>query len=351
MLDVKKIQNVDLDYLTHVIKSGKYDEEIFKTADEIRRKYVGEEVHLRAIIEFSNICTQHCLYCGLRADNKNLQRYRMSPEEIIERARLIAKLGIKTIVLQSGEDPYYTTEIISHLITEIKKLDVAITLSIGERELEEYRIWKELGADRYLMRHETASPELYAKLHPNDSFENRKAHLYELKRLGYETGAGFMVGLPGQTAYDLALDLAFLKELDADMIGIGPFIPNPYTPLKDAKGGDLQTTLRMIALARIVVPTANIPATTALGSINPFGRQYGLKYGANVIMPNLTPNPYRPNYSLYPGKICLFERDTACVECTKQMIRSVGLVVGEGYGYRKKTEMSEEKEVLNVEKA
>ncbi|AMW32153.1 iron-only hydrogenase maturation protein HydE [Fervidobacterium changbaicum] len=338
MIDLKKIQNVDIDYLTHIISTDRYDEEIFKTADEIRRKYVGEEVHLRGIIEFSNYCTQHCLYCGLRAENKNLARYRMSPEEIIERAKLIAQLGIKTIVLQSGEDPYYTTEMMCEIIQQIKKLDVAITLSLGERTFEEYRIWKELGADRYLMRHETASPQLYAKLHPGDSLENRKAHLYELKRLGYETGAGFMVGLPGQTPYDLALDLVFLKELDADMIGIGPFIPNPDTPLKDATGGDLQTTLRMIALARIVVPTANIPATTALGSINPLGRQYGLKYGANVIMPNLTPNPYRPNYSLYPGKICLFERDTACVECTKHMIKSVGLIVGEGYGYRKKTE-------------
>ncbi|WP_448376264.1 [FeFe] hydrogenase H-cluster radical SAM maturase HydE [Fervidobacterium sp.] len=338
MIDVKKIQNIDLDYLTHIIETDKYDEEIFRIADEIRRKYVGEEVHLRAIIEFSNYCSQHCLYCGLRAENKNLQRYRMTVDEIVERARLIANLGIKTVVLQSGEDPYYTTEMISEIISEIKKLDVAITLSIGERSFEEYKIWKELGADRYLMRHETASPQLYAKLHPGDTFENRRAHLLEIKRLGYETGAGFMVGLPDQTPYDLALDLAFIKEIDADMIGIGPFIPNPDTPLKESTGGDLQTTLRMVALARIVVPTANIPATTALGSINPFGRQYGLKYGANVIMPNLTPNPYRPNYSLYPGKICLFERDTACVECTKTMIKSIGLVVGEGYGYRRKVE-------------
>ncbi len=338
MIDVKKIQNVDLDYLTYIIGTNKYDEEIFRIADEIRRKYVGEEVHLRAIIEFSNYCSQHCLYCGLRAENKNLQRYRMSVEEIVERAKLISNLGIKTIVLQSGEDPYYTTEIVGEIIQQIKRFNVAITLSIGERSFEEYRIWRELGADRYLMRHETASAQLYAKLHPGDSFENRKAHLFEIKRLGYETGAGFMVGLPGQTPYDLALDLSFLKELDADMIGIGPFIPNPDTPLKDTTGGDLQTTLRMVALARIVLPTANIPATTALGSINPLGRQYGLKYGANVIMPNLTPNPYRPNYSLYPGKICLFERDTACVECTKAMIKGVGLVVGEGYGYRKKIE-------------
>ncbi|MEN3042277.1 MAG: [FeFe] hydrogenase H-cluster radical SAM maturase HydE [Fervidobacterium sp.] len=335
MIELEKIRNVDLDYITYLLSTNSHNEEIFQKADEIRKKYVGEEVHLRAIIEFSNYCSQHCLYCGLRSENKNLVRYRMSLEEIIERAKLIAKLGIKTIVLQSGEDPYYTTEMINTLITEIKKLDVAITLSIGERTFEEYRIWRELGADRYLMRHETASKSLYAKLHPGDSFESRKAHLLELKRLGYETGAGCMVGLPGQTYYDLALDLAFLKELDADMIGIGPFIPNPDTPLANQGGGDLYTTLKMIALARIIIPTANIPATTALGSINPFGRQLGLRYGANVIMPNLTPNPYRPNYSLYPGKICLFEKDTACVECTKTMIKDLGLKVGEGYGYRK----------------
>jgi len=343
MIEIKKIQNVDLDYLTYLLSTDEHNEEIFKVADEVRRKYVGTEVHLRAIIEFSNYCSQHCLYCGLRAENRNLNRYRMTEEEILERARLIAKLGIKTIVLQSGEDPYYTTERISYLITEIKKLDVAITLSIGERDFEEYKIWKKLGADRYLMRHETASPELYAKLHPGDSFENRKAHLFELKRLGYETGAGCMVGLPGQTPYDMALDLAFLKELDADMIGIGPFIPNPDTPLANQGGGTLKDTLKMVALARIVVPTANIPATTALGSIDPFGRQMGLKCGANVIMPNLTPNPYRPNYSLYPGKICLFEKDTACVECTKAMIKGVGLVVGEGYGYRRKINIEEYK--------
>lgn len=335
MIELEKIQSVNLDYITYLLSTNKHNEEIFQKADEIRKKYVGEEVHLRAIIEFSNYCSQRCLYCGLRSENKNLVRYRMSLEEIIERAKLIARLGIKTIVLQSGEDPYYTTEMINTLITEIKKLDVAITLSIGERTFEEYRIWKEFGADRYLMRHETASKSLYAKLHPGDSFESRKAHLFELKRLGYETGAGCMVGLPGQTYYDLALDLAFLKELDADMIGIGPFIPNPDTPLANQGGGDLYTTLKMIALARIIIPTANIPATTALGSINPFGRQLGLKYGANVIMPNLTPNPYRPNYSLYPGKICLFEKDTACVECTKTMIKGLGLKVGEGYGYRK----------------
>ncbi len=342
MLEKSKIFNsesIDLDYVAYLLSTNEYNEELFAFANEIREKYVGKEVYIRAIIEFSNFCSQNCLYCGLRRDNKNLNRYRMKLDEILERAKLIANFGIKTVVLQSGEDNSYTTEDITYLIDEIKKLDVAITLSIGERSFKEYEIWKEHGADRYLMRHETASPELYAYLHPNDSFENRKSHLLYLKKLGYETGAGCMVGLPNQTPYDMALDIAFLKELDADMIGIGPFIPNPDTPLAGTKGGDLITTLKMVALARIAVPTANIPATTALGSIHPTGREQGLKCGANVIMPNLTPNPYRPNYSLYPGKICLFEKDTACVNCTRMMITRTGFVVSDDYGYRPKKDV------------
>ncbi|QTA38956.1 [FeFe] hydrogenase H-cluster radical SAM maturase HydE [Thermosipho ferrireducens] len=333
---VTRRDSVTLEDLEYLLSTEKYDEIIFEKADEIREKYVGKEVHLRAIIEFSNICTKSCLYCGLRAENKKLKRYRMSPEEIIKRAELIAEKGIKTIVLQSGEDPYYTTEIIEYLIKEIKKFDVAITLSIGERKFEEYRIWKTAGADRYLMRHETACPELYNKLHPDDSFENRKKHLFELKKIGYETGAGSMVGLPGQGPRELAMDILFTRELDADMVGIGPFIPNPDTPLKNEKGGDLNTTLKVIALTRLLLPTANIPATTAMGSIHPFGRQKALKCGANVIMPNLTPNPYRPNYTLYPGKICLFEADTACVECVKGMIKGLSRNVGKSYGFRVK---------------
>lgn len=246
------------------------------------------------------------------------------------------KKNIKTIVLQSGEDPFYTTDILKDLIIKIKSLDIAITLSIGERDFEEYKIWKETGADRYLMRHETADEKLYNYLHPHDTFENRKLHLLKLKEIGYEIGAGCMVGLPGQGPRELAKDLMFLKELDSDMIGIGPFIPNPDTPLKNEKGGDLKTTLKIIALARILIPTANIPATTAMGSLHPFGRQMALKAGANVIMPNLTPNPYRPHYTLYPNKICLFEKDTSCIECVKGMITSLNRIIGKNYGSRVK---------------
>jgi biotin synthase len=326
--------SVSLEDLIYLISSNKFDEKIFEIADEIRKKYVGNDVHIRAIIEFSNFCKMNCLYCGLRSQNKNLKRYRMKPEEILKRVRLIAEKNIKTVVLQSGEDPFYTTEIIENLIIEIKKMNLAVTLSIGERNFEEYKIWKNVGADRYLMRHETADSNLYKKLHPSDTFENRKNHLLKLKELGYEIGAGFMVGLPGQGAYELSEDLIFLREIDPDMIGIGPFIPNPDTPLRNEKGGDLNTTLKMIALSRILIPTANIPATTAMGSIHPFGRQMALKCGANVIMPNLTPNPYRPNYTLYPNKICLFESDTACINCVKGMITSLGRKVGNSFGFR-----------------
>ncbi|MBB6061625.1 biotin synthase [Thermosipho japonicus] len=335
---IKKLRKDSLTFeqLAHIIENEKYDEEILNYANEIREKYVGNEVYVRAIIEFSNYCRMDCLYCGLRAQNKNIKRYRMTIDEIIDRAKLIAERGIKTVVLQSGEDTYYTKEVMSNLIKEIKKFDVAITLSIGEREFDEYKAWKEVGADRYLMRHETADEVLYNKLHPSDTFENRKRHLFKLKELGYEVGAGCMVGLPGQGPIELAKDLIFLRELDSDMIGIGPFIPNPDTPLKDEKGGDLKTTLKIIALARILIPTANIPATTAMGSLHPFGRQLALKYGANVIMPNLTPNPYRPNYTLYPNKICLFEADTSCIECTKAMIKSLNREVGKSYGFRVK---------------
>ncbi|SHH22403.1 [FeFe] hydrogenase H-cluster radical SAM maturase HydE [Thermosipho atlanticus] len=329
-----KKDSITYEELVYLLSTDKYDQQIFELADQIRKKYVGNEVHIRAIIEFSNICKMDCLYCGLRKQNKNLKRYRMKPEEILERAKLIAERNIKTIVLQSGEDPFYTTEIIKDLIIEIKKLGVAVTLSIGEREFEEYKIWKEAGADRYLMRHETADSKLYKKLHPSDTFENRKKHLFKLKELGYEVGAGCMVGLPGQGPKELAKDLIFLRELDSDMIGIGPFIPNPDTPLKSEKGGDLNTTLKVIALARILIPTANIPATTAMGSIHPFGRQLALKCGANVIMPNLTPNPYRPNYTLYPNKICLFEADTACIDCVRAMIKGLNRKVGETHGFR-----------------
>jgi len=335
---IQRPDSVTYDELVYLLKKDEYTEKLFETANEIRRKYVGDEIHLRGIIEFSNYCKRHCLYCGIRSENKDLKRYRMTKEEIINRAKAIAKQGIKTIVLQSGEDPYYTAETIAEIISEIKKFNVAVTLSIGERDEEEYKLWKNHGADRYLMRHETASEKLYSWMHPDSSFEERSNHLKILKRLGYETGAGCMVGLPNQGPEELALDLVFMRELDADMVGIGPFIPHQNTPLGNEKGGDLKTCLKMIALTRLLIPDCNIPATTAMGSIHPRGRELALKVGANVIMPNLTPLKYKPLYQLYPNKICIFESDMKCIPCVKNMISRLGRTVGKDFGSRKKIE-------------
>lgn len=333
---VRHPEKVSLEEIAWVIANDELNEQLFALADEIRQKYLGKEVYLRGIIEFSNYCRNDCLYCGIRASNKNITRYRMSVDEIVERAKLIAQMGIKTIVLQSGEDPYYTKDMIAEMIHRIKKFNVAITLCVGEREFDEYAYWKQAGADRYLMRHETADEELYKNLHPNDSFEIRKSHLLKLKQLGYETGAGSMVGLPGQDELSMAKDVLFVYELDADMVGIGPFIPHPDTPLGNCKAGDLTKTLKLIALTRLFLPDANIPATTALGTIHPFGRQLALKCGANVIMPNFTPSPYRAHYTLYPNKICIFENDVACGECTKNLVKSTGYQVSDDFGYRRR---------------
>ncbi|WP_041083947.1 [FeFe] hydrogenase H-cluster radical SAM maturase HydE [Thermotoga profunda] len=333
---MKHPQKVEIDEIAFILSKEEIDEKLFALADEIRQKYLGKAVYIRGIIEFSNYCKNNCLYCGIRAQNKDITRYRMSIEQIIQRARLISQMGIKTIVLQSGEDTYYNSDMIAQLVKKIKEFNVAITLSIGERNFDEYKLWKDMGADRYLMRHETADEKLYEKLHPNDSFKTRVEHLKKLKELGYEVGAGSMVGLPDQDDLSLAKDILFVRDLDADMVGIGPFIPHPSTPLKNAKSGTLNKTLKMIALTRLFLPDTNIPATTALGTIHPLGRQLALKCGANVIMPNFTPLPYRSLYTLYPNKICIFENDIACAECTKNLVISAGYSVSNDFGYRRR---------------
>ncbi len=333
---LKHPQKVEIEEIAFVLSKDEINEKLFALADEVRQKYLARDVYIRGIIEFSNYCRNDCLYCGIRASNRDIQRYRMSVDQIIQRAQLISQMGIKTIVLQSGEDLYYDRDVIAQLIDRIKRLNVAITLSIGERDFSEYRLWKDAGADRYLMRHETADERLYEKLHPADSFKTRVEHLKKLKQLGYEVGAGSMVGLPGQDDISLAKDILFVRDLDADMVGIGPFIPHPSTPLKNARAGTLNKTLKMIALTRLFLPDTNIPATTALGTIHPFGRQLALKCGANVIMPNFTPSPYRALYTLYPDKICIFENDIACGECTKNLVKSAGYTVSDDFGYRRK---------------
>lgn len=315
-----------------------HKELLFDYAVKTRRRYYGDKVYMRGLIEFSNICKQNCLYCGLRASNKKVERYRLSKEEILECCIEGYKLGYRTFVLQSGEDPWYTVERLVDIIQSIKEMfnDVAITLSIGERSYEEYQRMFKAGANRFLLRHETASRHLYEKLHPGMSFDNRRDCLRTLKEIGYQVGAGFMVGLPGQTAMDLAEDLCYLKELHPDMIGIGPFIPHSETPLKNKKGGTVEQTLVMLALTRLLIPDSLMPATTAMGTLHKRGRELALKAGANVVMPNLSPVSVRAKYEIYEGKICTGDDAVHCRHCIEQRIRSVGYEVdmGRGDSYR-----------------
>jgi len=308
---------------------------LFKGADRIRHENVGDEVHLRGLIEFSNICKRQCKYCGLRSPNKEVERYRLSKDEILLTAKNAVNLGYRTIVLQSGEDDYYDTDKMCEIIKEIKNLDVALTLSVGEKTYDEYQAFKKAGADRYLLRIETTDKELYTQMHPNASIDNRFRCLYDLKNLGYETGTGCLVGLPNQTVESLADDILFFKALDADMVGIGPFIPHKETPLKDAKMGDFDLALKVMALTRLNLPNINIPATTAMETINPNGRLIALQSGANVVMPNVTNQEYRAKYEIYPGKICLNDSAGQCRKCIEGKIKSIGRSVSKDYGFRK----------------
>ena len=332
----KNTHSLSKEELIQIISDKSINDSLFKTADEVREKYVGNEVHLRGLIEVSNICKCNCKYCGLRKDNSELERYRLSIEEAYDFAKKAKEYGYKTVVLQSGEDSYYSVERLVKLLQDIKKLDLAITLSIGERPYEEYKAFKEAGADRYLIRIETTDKELYKKMHPNMSFEIRVRCLKDLKTLGYEVGTGCLVGLPEQTIESLANDILFFKEIDADMIGIGPFIPNQNTPLKDAKGGTFEMALKVMALTRILLPTINIPATTAMETLNPNGRLIALQSGANVVMPNLTEGDYRRKYEIYPGKICVGDTPAHCRGCISGKIQSIGRTVSTDYGFHKR---------------
>ena len=307
---------------------------LFKEADKVRREHVGDEVHLRGLIEFSNICKRQCKYCGLRSPNKEIERYRILKDEILNIAKNAINLGYKTLVLQSGEDDYYDTDKMIEIICEIKKYDVALTLSIGEKTYDEYKAFKKAGADRYLLRIETTDEKLYKEMHPNADYENRKRCLYDLKSLGFETGTGCLVGLPNQTIESLANDILFFKELDADMIGIGPFIPHEQTPLKNAQKGDFWLALRVMALTRINLPDINIPATTAMETLNPNGRIIALQSGANVVMPNVTSTEYRAKYEIYPGKICINDQPAKCRGCIEGKIKSIGRTISKEKGFR-----------------
>lgn len=311
-------------------------ETLYHQADQVRHDNVGDEVHLRGLIEFSNICRNNCLYCGIRRGNAQVKRYHMSEQELVETAHKAADIGFKTIVMQSGEDMYYNQARLCRIIEQIKKFDVAITLSIGERNYTEYKAFREAGADRYLMRIETTDKDLYHKLDPEMSWQHRYECLMMIKELGYELGSGIMVGLPGQTVDSIADDLLFLKEIGVDMAGIGPFIPHPQTPLAQEKGGTLELALRTMAVMRLLMPDINIPATTAMESLHPQGRIKALQAGANVVMPNVTEGEYRRLYELYPNKICVNDTPVHCRSCIGLKIMSIGRKIGAGYGGHKK---------------
>ncbi len=332
--DVLNKQQFDKDDIIYLLSlSDKEDiAELFHKADSVRKEFCGDEVHLRGIIEFSNYCEQDCIYCGLRKSNIQLERYRISPNEIIETAARIFSAGIKTVVLQSGEDFYYTKDDITKIIRSIKaSCDVAITLSLGERSFNEYEEWKSAGADRYLLKHETANKKLYSALHSHQELEERLSHLRYLKSIGYQAGSGNIIGLPGQTIQDIADDILLCKELDCDMCSFSPFIPSPETPMKNIPPADLNLTLKTMAVARIVLKDVHIPATTALSTLSPDGRRLGLKAGANVIMPNFTPDRYKDKYQIYANKKTY--DPIKYVAELKQMIFSMGLKISSTKGH------------------
>jgi biotin synthase len=323
-------------------------EELWRAADETRRANVGDAVHLRGLIEIGNVCARQCAYCGIRAGNTGLVRYRMGADEVLDCARRALSLGYGTVVLQAGEDRGFTREWVSDVVRCIRaETPLAITLSLGEREDGDLAAWRAAGADRYLLRFETSDAALYNRIHPPlpGATRDRFAILRRLRELDYEVGSGVMVGIPGQSWRALANDLWTFRELDLDMIGLGPYIPHPSTPL--GTGGmpdagaeqvpaDEDTVLRCLALARLLRPDANIPSTTALATINKAtGRERGLQRGANVVMPNLTPVRYRALYEIYPAKACLDETAEHCAGCLRARIQSVGRTIGFGPGPRR----------------
>jgi len=296
-------------------------------ASSVRSDYYGDEVFMRGLVEISNYCRNDCLYCGIRRSNRECVRYRLTPSEIVSCASTGYGLGFRTFVLQGGEDPYYTDDVMCHIISSIKSMypDCAVTLSLGERSHESYSALFSAGADRYLLRHETASASHYAKLHPSAmNFENRMRCLQDLRDIGYQVGCGFMVGSPYQTPYDLAMDLKFIETFRPDMCGIGPFIPHKDTPFGSEPSGSCGLTCYLLSLIRMIYPPVLLPATTALGTIDPMGREKGLKAGANVVMPNLSPVGVRDKYTLYDNKICTGEEAAECVACLSSRIKNTG---------------------------
>jgi len=325
-------------------------EPLWQRADRVRHLHVGDAVHLRGLVEISNHCVRQCLYCGIRGCAADVTRYRMSAGEILACAREAARLGYGTLVMQSGEDPGLTEAFVADLVGAVKaETGLAVTLSLGERCDGELRAWKAAGADRYLLRFETSDPALYRRIHPNlpGTVSDRLAQLRRMRDMGYEIGSGVMVGIPGQTWDILAGDIEVFRDLDIDMIGVGPFLPSPRTPLGGGHADDYAappdeqvpndelTTLKVVALTRLVCPCANLPSTTALATIDPArGRELGLMRGANIVMPNVTPPQYRVLYEIYPGKACIHETAQVCRGCMERRILSIGRRLGTGPGGR-----------------
>ncbi len=314
---IENISDEDLDYLNKTAR---------KKADEI----YGKKVFVRGLIEFTNYCKNNCYYCGIRAENKNAERYRLCEEEILNCCKQGYELGFRTFVLQGGEDMYYSDDMICDIVKKIHKEypDCAITLSIGERDENAYKRFFDAGAARFLLRHETADKEHYSKLHPdNMSFENRMKCLETLKKIGYQTGCGFMVGSPYQTTDCLVKDLRFIKNFEPAMVGIGPYLSHKHTPFCDKENGSVRLTLMLLSIIRLMLPEVLLPATTALGTAKSDGREKGILAGANVVMPNLSPVSVRKKYSLYDNKICTGEESAQCKFCLSNRMKSIGYEV------------------------
>lgn len=308
-------------------RNPELSEYLFEKARAVRIENYGHDVYMRGLIEFSNYCRNDCYYCGIRKSNTNADRYRLTKEQILESCLTGYDLGFRTFVLQAGEDMYFTDEKIIDIILSIKGEypDCAITLSIGERSYESYKAFFDAGVERYLLRHETADPKHYGRLHPKMlSLDNRKDCLYMLKDIGYQVGCGFMVGSPFQTTQCLVEDLLFIQDLNPHMVGIGPFIPHHGTPFADKEAGTLELTLFLLALIRLMLPNVLLPATTALGTINPKGRELGILAGANVVMPNLSPIGVREKYLLYDNKICTGDEAAECRYCMEKRMEAIG---------------------------
>lgn len=308
-------------------RTEKTDKLLAESAVECRKAIYSNKVFVRGLIEISNICKNDCLYCGIRKSNRSCERYRLTEEEILECAKEGFALGFRTFVLQGGEDGYFTDQVLCSLVGKIKEnySDCAVTLSLGERSRESYKRLYDAGADRYLLRHETADKAHYQKLHPKEmSFENRMECLRALREIGFQTGCGFMVGSPYQTSAEIAKDLKFIETFKPDMCGIGPFIPHRETPFKDERGGGLELTCCLLSIIRLIHPPVLLPATTALGTIHPRGRERGILSGANVVMPNLSPVSVRKKYELYDDKICTGDESAQCRSCLETRMKSIG---------------------------